>query len=84
MGYENLITRILGYKEGKAPDHGRTGESVSVSQSACHRFERLRDNIKFLVLNYVDEAIGEIDGLHNTVGPAWFPVCFIFHCINVQ
>ncbi|KFZ08424.1 hypothetical protein V502_09362 [Pseudogymnoascus sp. VKM F-4520 (FW-2644)] len=66
MGYENLITRILGYREGKAPGHGRTRESVSVSQSACHRFERLRDNIKFLVLNYVDEAIGEIDGLHNT------------------
>ncbi|KFY04101.1 hypothetical protein O988_00978 [Pseudogymnoascus sp. VKM F-3808] len=65
-GYENLISRILEYKEGKAASFGRTDESISVAHTACHRFERLRDNIKFVVINYVDEAIGEIDGLHNT------------------
>jgi hypothetical protein len=53
-----------------------------VAHSACHRFERLRDNIKFLVLNYLDEAIAEKDGLHNTVCLAWLPICFIFRCIN--
>jgi hypothetical protein len=64
-----LISRILKYEEDKEkePSHGRTDERVSVVQTARHRFERLRDNIKFLVLNYVDEAIGEIEGLQNTV-----------------
>ncbi|OBT90991.1 hypothetical protein VE02_00210 [Pseudogymnoascus sp. 03VT05] len=67
-GYENLISRILKYEEDKErePSNGRTDERVSVVQTARHRFERLRDNIKFLVLNYVDEAIGEIDGLQTT------------------
>jgi hypothetical protein len=64
-----LISRILKYEEDKEkePSHGRPDERVSVVQTARHRFERLRDNIKFLVLNYVDEAIGEIEGLQNTV-----------------
>lgn len=75
---------MLEYNEGKAPASAHTNESASLAQSACHRFERLRDNVKFLVLNYVDEAIGEIDGLHNTVGPAWFPVYFVFRYINSQ
>ncbi|KFY18338.1 hypothetical protein V493_08714 [Pseudogymnoascus sp. VKM F-4281 (FW-2241)] len=65
-GYENLIFRILQYGEDGVSSRARRGENVLVAQTACHRFERLRDNIKFLVLNYVDEAIGEIDGLHTT------------------
>jgi hypothetical protein len=67
-----LISRILKYEEDKEkePSHGRIDERVLVVQTARHRFERLRDNIKFLVLNYVDEAIGEIDGLQNTVSLA--------------
>ncbi|KFY52453.1 hypothetical protein V496_08430 [Pseudogymnoascus sp. VKM F-4515 (FW-2607)] len=63
-GYENLITRILKYEYKEGGDS--SPEQVSVTQSACRRFERLQDNIRFLVLNYVEEAIGEIEGLHNT------------------
>ncbi|KFY11666.1 hypothetical protein V492_04335 [Pseudogymnoascus sp. VKM F-4246] len=65
-GYENLINRILQFKEGRDISNTSSGEHVLVAQSACYRFERLKDNIKFLVLNYVDEAIGEVEGLHNT------------------
>ena len=65
-GYENLIARILDFKE---KDHGNQGgdDFVKVALSACYRFERLRDHIRFLVLNYLDEAIGEKDGLFTTV-----------------
>lgn len=65
-GYENLIARILEFKE---KEHGNQGgdDCVRVALSACYRFERLRDHIRFLVLNYLDEAIGEKDGLFTTV-----------------
>ena len=71
-GYENLIARILEFKE---KEHGNQGgdDSVKVALSACYRFERLRDHIKFLVLNYLDEAIGEKDGLFTTVSA--YPLC---------
>lgn len=65
-GYENLIARILEFRE---KEHGEQDgdDGVKVALSACYRFERLRDHIKFLVLNYLEEAIGEKDGLFTTV-----------------
>lgn len=67
-GYENLVTRILKYDEKSndtgAPNH--THDLIRVSHSACNRFERLQDHINYLVLNYLDEAIGESESLSTT------------------
>ncbi len=65
-GYENLIARILEFRAKSTSHHLGAHHHIVISQSACYRFERLRDHIKFLVLNYLDEAIGEKDGLFTT------------------
>lgn len=79
-----MIARILEYKEGTASIYSPGNRPISVAQSACHRFERLRDNIRFLVLNYLDEAIGEKDGLHNTVSLPTILYCKCHTLTDVQ
>lgn len=65
-GYENLVTRILKYydKTHEGDDHKH--DLVHVTHSACNRFERLQDHINYLVLNYLEEAIGESESLSTT------------------
>jgi hypothetical protein len=76
-GYKNLIDRILECKETEqsspAPvnPEGRQVRQVrarvEVARSAIHRFHRLEDHIKLLVLSSLSEAIEENDALLNTV-----------------
>lgn len=79
-----MITRILKYGEGRASSHGHDEKRLLIAQSACHRFERLQDHITFLVLNYLDEAIGEKDGLYSTVRYSSGPLSYQYTADNPQ
>jgi hypothetical protein len=54
----------------RLPGVHETPQGVVVAVSACYRFERLKDNIRFMVLNYLEEAISEKEGLQSMVSSA--------------